>query len=100
MPKLESALDIANLSGELRTSLVTQMSLEAIHAFKPRIDEAEGHDRGERGARVVKHGEFIHKIAVGKVAFDCPRVPFVGQNFLVNSELVAEERQLLLFGFE
>src|SRR6266404_926278 len=76
------------------------MSLEAIHALKARIDETEGHDRGKRSSRVVKHGEFIDEIAVGKVAFDSPRVTFVGQNFLVDSKLVAEESELLLLGFK
>src|SRR5208282_141988 len=77
-----------------------QMSPEAIHAFKPRIDETEGHHRGERGTGVVKHGEFIHEIAVGVLVFDCARIALVGQDFLVDPELVAEERQLLFLGFE
>ena len=76
------------------------MSLEAIHAFKPRIDETEGHHRGERDGRVVEHGEFVHEIAVGEVALDSPGVAFVGQDFLVDSQLVAEERKLLLLRFE
>src|SRR5258708_23276772 len=75
------------------------MSPEAIHAFKPWIDETEGHHRGERGTRVVEHGEFIREIAVGKVALDCPRVPFVGQDFLVDSQLIAEESKLLFLRF-
>src|SRR5208282_2095079 len=77
-----------------------QMSLEAIHAFKSRIDETEGHHRGETGTGVVKHGEFIHEITVGVLVFDCSRIALVGQEFLVDSELVAEERKLLLLGFE
>jgi hypothetical protein len=77
-----------------------QMRLEAIHAFKPRIDETERHRRGERDARVVEHGEFIHEISVGEVALDGPRVTFMRQDFLVDSQLVAEEKELLLLGFE
>jgi hypothetical protein len=73
-----------------------QMRPEAVHAFKPRIDETERHHGGERDARVVKHGEFIHEIAVGKVALDSPGVAFVGQDFPVDSQLVAKERELLL----
>src|SRR5712692_1691044 len=85
--------------GEKRQVRV-QMSPEAIHAFKPRIDETECHHRGERDGRVVEHGEFVHEIAVGEVALDGPRVTFVRQNFLVNPHLVAEERELLLLGFK
>ena len=68
------------------------MSSETVHAFKSRIDEAEGHHRGERDGWVVEHGEFIHEVAVGEIALDSPRVAFVGQDFLVDSQLVAEER--------
>src|SRR5438309_1353648 len=77
-----------------------QMSLEAIHTFKPRIDETEGHHRGERDGGVVKHGEFVDEIAVGEIALDSPGVAFVGQEFLADSQLVAEERELLLLRFE
>src|ERR1700730_1812844 len=77
-----------------------QMRTEAVHAFKPRIDETERHHGGERDARVIEHGEFIHEMAVGEVALDSPRVAFVWQDFLVDSQLVAEERELLLLGFE
>jgi hypothetical protein len=77
-----------------------QMRPVAVHAFKPRIDETECHHRGERDGGVVEHGEFIHEIAVGKVAPNRPRVAFVRQDFLVDSQLVAEERELLLLGFE
>src|SRR6266851_4975852 len=44
--------------------------------------------------------EFIHEIAVGEVALDCPRVALVRQDFPIDSHLVAEERELLLLGFE
>src|SRR5260370_41956420 len=77
-----------------------QMSPEAVRAFKPRIDETERHRRGERDARVVKHGEFVDEVPVREVALDSPGVAFVGQDFLVDSHLVAEERELLLLGLE
>src|SRR5229473_6365106 len=76
------------------------MSPEAIHALKPRIDETEGHHRGERDGWIVEHGEFIHEIAVGEIALDGPRVALVCQDFLVDSQLIAEERELLLLRFE
>src|SRR6266571_2107115 len=76
------------------------MRPEAIHAFKPRIDETECDDRGERDRRVVEHREFIHKIAIGEVALDSSRVAFVRQDFLVDSQLVAEERELLFLGLK
>ena len=76
------------------------MSLETIHAIKSRIDENEGHSRGKRDGRVVEHGEFVDEVAVREVALDGPRVAFVGQDLLVDSQLVAEERELLLLGFE
>ena len=76
--------------GEKRQIRV-QMGPETVHAFKPRIDETEGHHRGERHAGVVKHREFVHEIAVGEVALDSPGVALVGQDFLVDSQLVAEE---------
>src|SRR5260370_8318196 len=76
------------------------MSPQAIHALKPRISETEGHHRGERDGWVVEHGEFIHEIAVGEVALDGPRVALVWQDFLVDSQLIAEERELLLLRFE
>ncbi len=77
-----------------------QMSSEAIHAFKPWIDETKGHYRGERDAMAVEHGEFIREIAVGEVALDSPRVTLRVQDFLVDSHLLAEKRELLLLGFE
>src|SRR5260370_19852894 len=77
-----------------------QMSPEAIHTFKPRIDETERHHRRKRDARVIKHGEFIHEIAVGEVALNGPRVALVWQDFLVDCQLIAEERELLLLRFE
>src|SRR5713226_4385442 len=77
-----------------------QMRPETVHAFKPRIDETERHHRGERDARVIEHGEFIDEIAVGEVALDSPGVAFVGQDFLVDSQLVTEEREFLFLGFE
>src|SRR6267143_807035 len=77
-----------------------QMRPEAIHAFKPRINETEGRHRRKRDARVIKHREFIHEIAVGGVALDGPRVALVWQDFLVDSQLITEERELLLFGFK
>ena len=77
-----------------------QMSLEAVHTFKSRIDETKGHHRGKRKRWVIEHGEFIHEVAVGRLIFDRSRVAFVGQDFLVDSHLVAEENQLLLFGFQ
>jgi len=48
----------------------------------------------------VKHGEFVDEIAVSEVALDSPGVAFVGQNFFVDSQLVAEERQLLVLRFQ
>ena len=77
-----------------------QMSPETIHAFKPRIDETEGHHRGERDGRVVEHGKFIHEIAVRKIALDRSGITLVWQDFLVDSQLVTEERELLFLGFE
>jgi hypothetical protein len=62
-----------------------QMSPEAVHAFKPRIDETECHHRGKRNGRVVEHGKFIDEIAIGEVALDSPGVAFVGQDFLVDA---------------
>src|SRR6266849_9951906 len=76
------------------------MSPEAIHALKPRIDETEGHHRGERDGWVVEHGEFIHEVAVGEIALDSPRVAFVWQDFLVDPHLVTEESKLLFLGLE
>src|SRR5258708_11441096 len=76
------------------------MSPEAVHAFKPRIDDSERHHRRERDARVVKHWEFVDEVPVREVALDSPRVVFAGQDFLVDSQLVAEERELLFLGFE
>jgi len=70
-----------------------QMSFVAVHAFKPRIDETEGHHRRKRDARVVEHREFINEIAIGEVPLDGPRVTFVWQDFLVDSQLVAEESE-------
>src|SRR5216683_1222877 len=77
-----------------------QMSPEAIHAFKPWIDETECHHRGDRDRRVVEHGKFIHEIAVGEVALDSPRVTFMWQDFLLDSHLIAKEGELLFLGFE
>ena len=77
-----------------------QVSPETIHAFKSRIDETEGHHRGERDGRVVEHGEFIHEIAVGMLVFDCSRIALVGQDSLVDSHLVAEESKLLFLAFK
>src|SRR6266853_921999 len=83
-----------------KSQVRVQMRPEAIHAFKPRIDETEGHDRGERDARVVEYGEFIHEVAVGEVALDSPGVTLVGKDSLVDAHLVAEERELLFLRFK
>src|SRR5258706_6265089 len=72
-----------------------QVSPEAVHAFKPRIDETERHHRGDRRRRVVEHREFVDEIAVGEVALDRPRVTLVWQDFLVDSHLVTEGSELL-----
>ena len=77
-----------------------QMGLEAIHAFKSRIDETECHHRRKREQGVVEHGKFIHEIAVGMLVFDCSRIALVGQDFLVDSHLIAEESKLLLLTFK
>src|SRR5580704_9378602 len=110
MKQLLGALEIRVAGGDVvetelrklgeKRQVSIQMGPEAIHAFKPRIDETEGHHRGERGGRVVEHGEFVDEIAVGEVALDSPRVAFVGQDFLVHPHLVAEKRELLLLGLE
>jgi hypothetical protein len=76
------------------------MRPEAVHAFKPWIDETERHRRGKRDGRIVEHGEFVDEVPVREVALDSPRVAFAGQDFLVDSQLVAEERELLPLGFE
>src|SRR5712692_7811039 len=74
--------------------------LEAIQAFKAGIDETECHHRGRRSLGVVEHGEFVHEIAVGEAVLDGPGIALGGEDFLIDSELVAEVAQLLLLGFE
>src|SRR5437763_5170971 len=55
---------------------------------------------GRRSLGVVGHGEFIDEIAVGEVVLDGPGITLGGQDFLFDSELIAEVAQLLLLGFE
>ena len=55
---------------------------------------------GRRSLGVVEHGEFIDEIAVGEVVLDGPGITLGGQDFLFDSELIAEVAQLLLLGFE
>ena len=77
--------DVAEVEAlELREKIQigVQMGPEAVHAFKPRIDETECHHRGERRGGVVVHREFVHEIVVGEVSLDSPRVAFVRQDFL------------------
>jgi hypothetical protein len=76
------------------------MGPEAIRASEPRIDETEGHNRREKSSGVAVHREFVHEIAVGEVVFDGPGVAFVRQDFLVDSQLVAEKREFLFLRFE
>src|SRR5882762_8631123 len=88
--------------GELheKSQVGVHMGLEAIQAFKAGIDETECHHRGRRSLGVVEHGEFIDEIAVGEVVLDGPGITLGGQDFLFDSELIAEVAQLLLLGFE
>jgi len=76
------------------------MCLEAVQAFKGGIDETECHHWGRRSLGVVEHGEFIDEIAVGKVVLDGPGITPGGEDFLVDSKLIAEVAQLLLLGLE
>ena len=76
------------------------MGLEVVHAFKAGIDETEGRHSGQRCGRAVEHREFVDEIAVGVVVLDSSRIALVGQDFLVEPNLITEKGELLFFGFK
>ena len=77
----------------------TEVGLKTVETPKARIDKREGDHRG-RGLGNKKHRKFIDKISVGEPLSDGSRIALGREVFLVDSELLSEIANLLLFGFK
>src|ERR1700676_485481 len=77
-----------------------QMGLETVQDAKSGIYEGEGNHRGREAAGREEHGELVHKIAQCRSVADSSGVAFHGQEFFRDVQLLAEEVQFVVLGFE